>query len=156
MSNTKSKRVGSVQESSEQTQAQWARVYEAVAERWPLIDQGDLPQCRQSVDAITDFVSQRVEAAKDEVSAAVGEFAPASSGVLEPMAEKINGLSGDVAETVHSAVERVQYEIDEAPVKTSLGALAIGFALGVLATTAYVRAQHEATAWEKVRDRFAG
>ncbi|WP_404308477.1 hypothetical protein [Neorhodopirellula lusitana] len=147
-------------DSSKQNQNEWSLVYEAIAERWPQIDQAELRQCEQSITAITKHVSDQVESAADEVNAAVTEFAPESHSVLEPVAEKLKQASSTVGGSVSNAVERVQYEIDESPVKTSLGALAAGFALGVLATTIYARAHRDAThrrhatAWEQMRKRF--
>ncbi|QDT02035.1 hypothetical protein K227x_04060 [Rubripirellula lacrimiformis] len=141
-------------QSGDASQSPWADVYAAVGLRWPQIDQGDLRQCEQSVAAITGFVSQQVGESREEVESAVSEFAPVDPGMLDPLTDRLKGFSDNVAESAHSAVERVQYEIDESPVKLSLGAMAFGFALGVLATTAYVRAHQEATAWDRVRGRF--
>ncbi len=154
MSKTQHGNVASTPEAGEHSQAQWSKVYEAIAERWPQIDQGDLKQCDQSASAITDFVSQRVDAGRNEVEAAVAKFAPDDGGLLEPVTEKLRDLSDGVTQSIHSAIERAHYQIDEAPVKMSLGALATGFALGVLATAAYVRAHHQSSSWERMRDRF--
>ena len=114
-------------------QAAWDRVYAAVTNRWPAIDQLELLECKQSVNEIVAHVSARVDDHDNEVRSVVAEFAPPSPTV----STTVSGTAGDV-------IERLHYEIAEAPVKSSLTGVLIGFGLGVLATTLYSNASRKA------------
>lgn len=113
-------------ESDPENQAAWDRVYTAVTTRWPEIDQLELLECRQCVDEISEYLNSRVDAADEEVRSVVAEFSPQPPSTASVVTE----AAGDV-------IERIQYEIDEAPVKSSLTGVMVGFSLGVLVTTIY-------------------
>ncbi|GAA5509605.1 hypothetical protein [Novipirellula caenicola] len=129
----------------------WEPVFTAINIRWPQINQDELKQCDRSVDAVTEFVASKVDTQRDEIESVVSEFAPAHDSPLRSFVDQAQRAGEQVSNSVHSAVERVQYEIDELPVKTSLTNLAIGFGLGVLATTLYFNSRRQPTAWQQIR-----
>ncbi|GAA4460713.1 hypothetical protein [Novipirellula rosea] len=129
----------------------WDQVFTAINIRWPQINQDELKQCDRSVDDLTEFVASRVDTQRDEIESVVSEFAPAHESPLRSFVDQAHRAGEQVSNSVHSAVERMQYEMDELPVKTSLTNLAIGFGLGVLATTMYFNSRRQRTTWQQIR-----
>ncbi|QDT11925.1 hypothetical protein [Planctomycetes bacterium K23_9] len=114
-------------------QSAWDRVYTAIVERWPEIDQLELLECKQTVNDLANFVNEKVSAAQEEVRSVVSEFAPQGASAVSAITEGATDV-----------IDRVRYEIDEAPVKSSLAGVMFGFGLGVLATTLYSSACRKA------------
>jgi hypothetical protein len=110
-------------------QSAWDRVYTAIVERWPEIDQLELLECEQKVESLVEYVRDRVQSGADEVASVVSEFAPQAPS-----------MAAAVGETASDVIDRMHYEIDEAPVKSSLAGVLFGFSLGVIATTLYSNA----------------
>tara|TARA_R110002167_G_scaffold62804_1_gene177275 strand:+ start:371 stop:853 length:483 start_codon:yes stop_codon:yes gene_type:complete len=148
---TSNNRLNNSESNAQSTTDPWEQVFTAINIRWPQINQNELKQCDRSVDGLTEFIASRVETQRDEIESVVTEFAPTSDSPLRSFVDQAHRAGEQVSNSVHSAVERVQYEMDELPVKTSLTNLAIGFGLGVLATTLYFNSRRQQTAWQQIR-----
>ncbi|EMI19329.1 hypothetical protein RMSM_03716 [Rhodopirellula maiorica SM1] len=148
---TSNNRLPDTSSTPQSTTDPWEPVFTAINIRWPQINQDELKQCDRSVDELTEFVAARVDTQRDEIDSVVSEFAPTDESPLRSFVDQAHRAGEQVSNSVHSAVERVQYEIDELPVKTSLTNLAIGFGLGVLATTLYFNSRRQPTTWQQIR-----
>jgi len=133
----------------------WESVCTAVNLRWPIISVDELKQCGCDVGELVNHVSQRVDSTRDEVEAIIREYAPQRNSPLhsyiDPIAKRAQEASGRVSDSIHSAMERVRYQVDEAPVTTTMTTFVLGFGLGILAAVIYYRAQPQPTPWEQLR-----
>ncbi|KAA1261328.1 hypothetical protein LF1_38750 [Rubripirellula obstinata] len=114
----------------------WHRVCIAVQERWPHISEQDIKALPCDRDAIVGFLREFTESSLDEIRAVVNEFAPDES-----LADQVAGIAEDVAEPVHAAFDRMQYEADEHPAAANGIVFVTGMALGILGTLAFLRSR---------------
>ena len=118
----------------------WARVCTAVQQRWPHISEGDVKALPCDVDAVIGFLKEFTEGSLEEIKSVVTEFAPDDSFV-----DRASAIADSVAEPVHAAYQRVQYEADEHPAATTGVIFVAGLALGILGTVAFLRSRPEPT-----------
>jgi len=74
-----------------------------------------------------------------------------TEGTTSQLGQRAHQASERVTGSLHSAVERIQYEADESPLFASLTSLVVGFGLGVLATSVYYNSRPEPSAWEQIK-----
>lgn len=142
-------------QSGESVGEAWESVYTAVNLRWPTISVDELKQCGCDVGELVNHVSQRVDSNRDEIEAVIREYAPqkisALHSYIDPIAKRAHEASSRVSGSLHSAMDRVRYQVDEAPVTTSVTTFVLGFGLGMLATVIYYRSHPQPTPWEQLR-----
>lgn len=136
---------------------QWEAVHAAIHARWPSISREELKSCPCTVGDLANYVAQRVDAGHDEIESVVAESAgqtrSALRAMVDPITQRAQQASQHVTGPIHSAFERIQYEADESPLKTSLATLVLGFGLGVLATALYLQSDREPSAWQQLKKK---
>ncbi|MFG0262646.1 MAG: hypothetical protein ACF788_09675 [Novipirellula sp. JB048] len=119
----------------------WMRVKSAIVERWPHLDERDVESIPCDVYEIEDFLAEYTESTPEEIQSVVREHAPSPS-----ILRRASHLGEQVGPPVHSALERVQYEVDEHRSAFSGVIFVAGVALGALATAAYFKSRSRSTA----------
>jgi hypothetical protein len=130
-------------------------VYTVISGRWPTLSQEELRKRPFTVDELANYISEKVDSARSEIESVVSEALPKGASawhaVVDPITQRAHQASEHVTGSVHSAIERIQYEVDEAPLKTSLATFVLGFGLGVLATTLYFQSRPQPSSWEQLK-----
>ncbi|TWU17092.1 hypothetical protein Pla52o_54290 [Novipirellula galeiformis] len=139
-----------VENQSDQSQwadESWTRVKSAIVQRWPHLDERDVESIPCDVFEIEDFLAEYTEASAEEIQSVVREHAPSPS-ILRRASHLGEQVGEQVGPPVHSAMERVQYEVDEH--RSAVGGMIFvaGLALGALATAAYYKSRPQPTALE--------
>lgn len=131
---------------------QWQRVRDAISERWPELDRGELARCENCVDELTSFVKQRVGAEAQEVAAVVSEFAP-----QESIVERVSHVASDslqhASESAQFAYMRADECIAKRPTESVLTSFAAGIILGAAVTALWMRSTTPPSTWDRVRSR---
>lgn len=141
---------------------QWEGAFVAINRRWPSISREELRKLPRTIGDLASYVAQRVDANLEEIEAVVvesnavdssGQGKSALHSVVDPIAHRAHQASDQVAGSIHSAFERIQYEVDEAPMKTSLTTFILGFGLGLLTATLLFRPDPQPTAWQSLKSK---
>lgn len=135
-----------------ETKNEWARVREAISERWPHINRDKLAACPDEICKLTDFVKHHVEASDEEVVSVVNEFAPQDSIVDRVTHAASDGLH-IASESARFAYMRADECIAKRPTESVLTSFVAGIALGSIVTALWFRSQPDPSAWDRMRSR---
>ncbi|QDS94154.1 hypothetical protein FF011L_29320 [Roseimaritima multifibrata] len=131
----------------EWTDEAWTKVKSAIVEKWPHLDERDVESVPCDVYQIEDFLAEFTNASADEIQSVVREFAPSPS-VFRRASHLGEQVGDQVGPPVHSAIERVQYEVDEHRGTVGGVIFVTGLALGVLAATAFFKSRPQPSPME--------
>ncbi|NND98471.1 MAG: hypothetical protein HKN47_14215 [Pirellulaceae bacterium] len=130
----------------------WDHVRQAIADKWPHINQAELQSVESNPQALADFVSPRVDASRDEVESLIAQHH--DQWTLENAKQIASEQYERTTEAIGQAYRRAEQTVRERPAEASAVAFISGIIVGALATSLLMTSRPQPTMWDNVRNSY--